>query len=227
LCRAVGGRASRGIEPEADAAAKYSIAEVRWFDLRDERNWEEDLLDDPLTDPQLTIARRELGCLGGEPGGEAWAEGTADMKVTIEKVRTLPPDLAGELMRASTAEGFTPLQWLQDDWETGRNQFSEPGEALFVARMAGRLVGICGLNRDPYVDGPGVGRLRRLYVLPGERRKGIGSRLVRRVLDGAREHFTSVHLRTLDDRSAQFFAELGFSKIEGAKVATHEIKLTG
>jgi 8-oxo-dGTP pyrophosphatase MutT (NUDIX family) len=115
LCRAVDGRASCGIEPEAEAAAQYSIAEVRWFDLRDERDWEDDLLDDPLTYPQLTIAWRELGYLGGEPGGDAWAEDEGNMKITIEEVRTLPPDLCEELMRASTVEGFTPLQWLLDE----------------------------------------------------------------------------------------------------------------
>lgn len=130
-------------------------------------------------------------------------------------------------MRASTAEGFTPVQWLRNDWETGRNRFSGPGEALYVARIEGRLVGICGLNRDPYADESDIGRLRRLYVLPGQRRKGIGSQLVRRVLDDAREHFTSVRLRTLDDRSARFFAALGFSKVGGVKAATHEMKLTG
>lgn len=63
LCRPIGGRASPGIEPEAEAADRYAITEVRWFDLRDESDWEADLVSDPFTYPQLTQARMELGYL--------------------------------------------------------------------------------------------------------------------------------------------------------------------
>jgi hypothetical protein len=37
-----------------------------------------------------------------------------------------------------------------------------PGEALFVARVGERVVGVCGLNVDPYTAEPRVGRVRHL-----------------------------------------------------------------
>lgn len=63
LCRPIGGSASPGIEPEPEAADRYSISEVRWFDLRDEGEWGAALVNDPFTYPQLRKARIELGYL--------------------------------------------------------------------------------------------------------------------------------------------------------------------
>jgi 8-oxo-dGTP pyrophosphatase MutT (NUDIX family) len=61
LCRPVSGTAAPGYEPEPDAAASYAITEVRWFDLSDERAWEEALRNDPITYPQLVKLREALG----------------------------------------------------------------------------------------------------------------------------------------------------------------------
>lgn len=63
LCRPIGGEPSPGYEPELEAAENYAITEVRWFDLWDESDWEDDLLEDPITYPQLVQARRKLGYL--------------------------------------------------------------------------------------------------------------------------------------------------------------------
>ena len=63
LCRPVGGHPFPGYEPEIEAAEYYAITEVRWFDLRDESHWEPDLLQDPVTYPQLVAARKKLGYL--------------------------------------------------------------------------------------------------------------------------------------------------------------------
>jgi N-acetylglutamate synthase-like GNAT family acetyltransferase len=136
-------------------------------------------------------------------------------EITISRVHTLPPDLDEELVPASVHEGFEPLQWLCADWEAGANRFSGPGEAFYVARVHGRLAGVCGMNRDPFVDDPTVGRLRRLYVLPEFRRRAVGRRLVERALREATEHFGVVRLRTTDARSAAFFEALGFIRVQG------------
>ena len=65
LCHPVSGEASPGHEPEPDAAAAYRISEVRWFDLRDETDWDEDLCQDPITYPQLIRLREFLGYPSG------------------------------------------------------------------------------------------------------------------------------------------------------------------
>jgi ADP-ribose pyrophosphatase YjhB (NUDIX family) len=61
ICIPVSGEASPGYEPEPEAAAHYSISEVRWFDLRNASDWEEELKDDPFTYPQLIALRSFLG----------------------------------------------------------------------------------------------------------------------------------------------------------------------
>jgi 8-oxo-dGTP pyrophosphatase MutT (NUDIX family) len=61
LCRPIAGVASPGYEPEPEAAAEYSITEVRWFDLRDEATWGEAIKHDPFTYPQLVSLREVLG----------------------------------------------------------------------------------------------------------------------------------------------------------------------
>jgi hypothetical protein len=61
LCSPLSGEASPGYEPEPEAAADYSISEVRWFDLQDIDQWEDKLKDDPFTFPQLIMLREYLG----------------------------------------------------------------------------------------------------------------------------------------------------------------------
>lgn len=61
ICHPVSGEASPGYEPEPEAAADYSISEVRWFDLGDESKWVDDLRQDPFTYPQLVQLRKVLG----------------------------------------------------------------------------------------------------------------------------------------------------------------------
>ena len=61
ICTPVSGEASPGHEPEPEAAASYSISEVKWFDLRDISEWEDELIKDPFTYPQLIQLRDVLG----------------------------------------------------------------------------------------------------------------------------------------------------------------------
>jgi N-acetylglutamate synthase-like GNAT family acetyltransferase len=145
--------------------------------------------------------------------------------IIIEQVLVLPSDLDQEVVPASVREGFEPITWLRDHWVSGENRFAEEGEAFYVARSEGRLVGVCGVNRDPHTTSDSVGRLRRLYVLPGIRRMGVGTLLVERAISDARSHFTVVRLRTLDEQSASFFEAIGFTQVENQEEATHEMPL--
>jgi hypothetical protein len=61
ICHPISGKASPGYEPAPEAAADYSISEVRWFDLRDESSWDDALFQDPYTYPQLVRLREVLG----------------------------------------------------------------------------------------------------------------------------------------------------------------------
>lgn len=145
-----------------------------------------------------------------------------DCHLEIEPAETLPADLEEEMLPAAAAEGFVALRWLWEDWLAGTNTFSESGEAFYVARCDGRLVGVCGLNVDPYAaDGATAGRLRRMYVLPPFRRRGVGRRLVEQAIQAGRRHFHSLRLRTLDEGASAFYEALGFDRVENVEGATH------
>ena len=74
-----------------------------------------------------------------------------------------------ELSRLASAEGHAFVARARAEWDSGVNRFDAQGEGLFMALMASAVVGLCGLNADPFVEGPMVGRLRHLYVAPSWR----------------------------------------------------------
>ena len=63
LCEANIGDASPGIEPEPEASSRYSIVEVKRFDMRNEAGWDPELITDPFTYAQLQWVRKKLGSL--------------------------------------------------------------------------------------------------------------------------------------------------------------------
>ena len=145
--------------------------------------------------------------------------------IIIQQVKELPTDFSNELLPASIREGFEPIMWLKDDWKSGKNKYNQFGEAFYIARFGNKLVGVCGVNRDPYSTDVSVCRLRRLYVLPSTRRIGVGRLIVEQAISIARNHFTTIRLRTLDDQSALFFKAVGFRETKNQKEATHEMRL--
>jgi GNAT superfamily N-acetyltransferase len=145
--------------------------------------------------------------------------------VRIDRVGTLPEGL-DLLVQASLEEGFGMVKRLKENWLSGSNTFSLEGEAYFEARRGVQLVGVAGLNRDPYHDNDKVGRVRHMYVLPSERRCGIGRMLVDAVLDHARGHFTVLQLRstTGDNGAVKFYESLGFEPVDGVETVTHRME---
>ena len=99
----------------------------------------------------------------------------SDQNLRIEHVDDLPVDFSN-LVALSLREDFYAMQRMRDDWGAGTNRFNRPGEILLEARAGARLVGICGLNRDPYAQSSEVGRVRHLYVDPEFRRRGMAWR---------------------------------------------------
>ena len=149
----------------------------------------------------------------------------------LSQIQQLPVGFES-LIQASRAEGFRFLERLREEWDSGENRFSNEGEALFVAHDvraldAPSLAGIGGVNRDPYVSDPSVGRIRRLYVAPQHRRQGVARALVLRVLTTAPEHFTRVRVNTDTPAADRFYLALGFLRLGADEMATHELILGG
>jgi GNAT superfamily N-acetyltransferase len=143
----------------------------------------------------------------------------------IEPVDELPAE-ADELAAIARAEGFGMLDRLIADWDDGSNRFDAPGELVLAAWRGTRLVGLGGLNVDPWA-GPHVGRVRRLFVHPDQRREGLGGRLLRAIGDAADAHgFDELRLRTNTERGAAFFESQGFERIDDPE-ATHARRCRG
>ena len=123
------------------------------------------------------------------------------------------------LAAESQTEGYDFLVRMREEWISGKNQFSKTNEVLYAALEEGVLVGVCGLNIDPYVTNTVVGRLRHLYVSVAQRRKGIAKALVLAVLK--ENVFPSVRLRTRNPSADIFYRSIGFSQVNDDPHATH------
>lgn len=142
--------------------------------------------------------------------------------------RTRRIDLAIEplvsLAAAAEHEGHRFIERLLAEWRDGSNCFALPGELFLGAFGGDRLIGVGGLNRDPYGSDAGVGRLRHLYVLRAHRRHGVGRLLIARLLGETTGRFHTIRLRTEAAAAARFYLACGF-RLSRAAHATHELAL--
>ena len=145
--------------------------------------------------------------------------------MVIRRLDQLPLDHFAPLLAESEASGFRFLRRVADEWQSGANRFSRPGEALFAAEIDGRLVGVCGLSIDPYLDDPRIGRVRNVYVMAEYRRHGIGRRLVEAAVSAARGRFDRLRLRGEAPGPARLYESLGFRPCQGIPDCTHILDL--
>ncbi|PDQ22149.1 GNAT family N-acetyltransferase [Mesorhizobium sanjuanii] len=128
------------------------------------------------------------------------------------------------LKEESRQEGYWMLVRLADGWASGRNIFRKRGEALFGAWHGDELVGVCGLNIDPYFNDRDQGRVRHLFVSALHRRNGVGRMLVETVINRAREYFAVLNTRAPKEAFG-FYEGLGFERLEGEEFVTHRMTL--
>jgi GNAT superfamily N-acetyltransferase len=143
--------------------------------------------------------------------------------VTIVRTTSLELNALQELREESSREGFEFLERLCKEWASGANRFEAPGEALFVAVADDHIVGMCGLNRDPYACCSCTGRVRRLYVAPAYRRRGVGQALLESVVTHARIHFSLLRVRT--EAADKFYTAHGFRRVDSEADVTHVLEL--
>src|SRR5271167_2071050 len=89
------------------------------------------------------------------------------------------------LVGESTRDGYHFLQRTIDDWYSGANKFDRPGEKLWGLFSGKALIGVGGLNIDPYSLTPKVGRVRHLYVRGAYRRAGHATLIMHKIMDEA------------------------------------------
>lgn len=147
-------------------------------------------------------------------------------KINITRVEELSHWNLDALFTESQQEGYRMVTKLLREYESGKNRFNQDGEVLYVATIQDEVVGVCGLNKDPYNDKEGIGRLRHLYVLSKYRNLGIAHQLLEQIKKMATS-FTVMTLRTSNPVADRFYTRNGFIKDEHTyRDSTHYILIS-
>ncbi|MBD3922960.1 GNAT family N-acetyltransferase [Paenibacillus sp. PR3] len=129
------------------------------------------------------------------------------------------------LLAESKSQGYRFIQKLIDEYESGDNQFNKQGESLYVAIIDGTVVGVGGLNIDPYLGRVDIGRVRHLYVRQDYRCHKVGTNLLEAIIEGAKKHFYIITLYTDNPAADQLYTKNGFEKTDQIYKASHVMTL--
>ncbi|CAK09910.1 GNAT family N-acetyltransferase [Rhizobium johnstonii] len=144
------------------------------------------------------------------------------MTIDIRRLRDrLLPEIA-DLESEARREGHRHVARLIDEWSTGDNRFEHHGEGLLGAYVGDALVGIGGMTVDSAMSG--ALRMRRFYIHPAMRGRGIGRMLALALLDHARSFCIVVTVHAGNDGAAKFWESLGFQP-HGRDGHTHLLAL--
>jgi GNAT superfamily N-acetyltransferase len=127
------------------------------------------------------------------------------------------PELT-DLASASRREGFRFVDRLIKGFENEENPFDKAGEALFAVFDQGKCVGIGGVNIDP-AGSAHIGRVRRVYVTPSHRGRGVGRLLMEYIEDWSCNHFAMLQLFTDTSEASDFYETLGYKRVMEDKVS--------
>jgi GNAT superfamily N-acetyltransferase len=123
-------------------------------------------------------------------------------------VSTELPHGFAALRAEAAAEGFIHIERLWDEWQSGANRFTRPGEQLIAAWSDSELAGVGGITHCHTL--PDALRMRRFYIRPAFRRHGIGRGLALTLLAGARPLGKDITLHAPYPASAAFWEAMGF-----------------
>lgn len=145
--------------------------------------------------------------------------------IHIIRISKLDEVLINHLIKESLSQGFGFVERLVRDYRSGMNCFDKSGEALFSALLQDVIIGIGGLNRDPYFNDPKIGRLRHLYIESAWRQHGVGRLLVNQIIHEASQHYQILTLRTDTTAADKFYQKLGFKTQPKWEHTTHHLQL--
>jgi GNAT superfamily N-acetyltransferase len=145
----------------------------------------------------------------------------------IRRIEQIEVGQFSELLIESLQQQQKFIKRLMDEYQHGINRFDRPGEILMAAYltdncgMKDRLIGICGLNIDPFLNDETVGRVRHLYVLSAYRRQKIARQLMAKIVEHAGNYFKLLTLRTDSVEADRFYRAVGFQPTTNIQQATH------
>ena len=136
--------------------------------------------------------------------------------MNVQRIQRLPE--ISHLADQSRREGFRFVERLIADFASNENRFDQSGEALFAVFDQQECVGIGGVSLDP-AGIARIGRVRRVYVAPSYRGRGVGRLLMTQIEAWSRDHFSSLQLFTDTDEASDFYEALGYEPLGEDKVS--------
>jgi GNAT superfamily N-acetyltransferase len=145
------------------------------------------------------------------------------MTITIKVLAEPPASELTLLADAAEREGYSHIRRLVEEWENGSNRFDKLGELLLGAFDGTSMVAIGGVTIES--SRPDWLRMRRFYVLPDFRGRGVARLLAGRLLTHARRYTPVITVHAGDARAALFWQAIGFRRSAG-DTYTHILDLT-
>ncbi|OAV54892.1 acetyltransferase [Rhizobium sp. WYCCWR10014] len=134
------------------------------------------------------------------------------MTIDIRRLSDRLPQEIADLESEARREGYRHVARLIDEWSIGDNRFEHYGERLLGAYVDEVLAGIGGMTVDSAISG--ALRMRRFYIRPAMRRRGIGRMLAMALLDHASSFLHRLTVHAGNDGAARFWESLGFQPHE-------------
>jgi GNAT superfamily N-acetyltransferase len=151
--------------------------------------------------------------------GAAGGHDPSGLSLRLVRITEALPEGFEVLRAAAEAEGHRHLSRLAADWAERPDMF----HALLAAHADGDLVGIGGITDEPEDAGEPAWRMRRLYVAPAARRRGVARSLANAL---TQEALGAVRLATVhagDADAARFWEAMGFEAVAG-RAWSHEVR---
>ena len=140
-------------------------------------------------------------------------------EVAIRGIRPADDPIVERVLIQVLAEfGATGAGFSDQDEELAAmsSAYADPRAAYFVAESGGEILGGAGVGPLPQAQ-PHVCELRKMYLLPAARGRGVGHRLLEACVQAAREiGYTECYLETLAqmDRARDLYERFGFLPLE-------------
>ena len=143
--------------------------------------------------------------------------------LSFHSVSHIPFEGFENLKLESIREGFRFLKRLETEWSNPGNPFTQQPAGLYTAWYGRELAGIGGITLDPFPLSQNLGRLRRIYIHPLHRRKGIGRSLIQFLLYTHPHSFGCIRLFSDSPAAQEFYEKLGFQPIQNVPHVSHQI----
>ncbi len=143
--------------------------------------------------------------------------------IQIVRIEDGLPEGFEALRREAAAEGFRHVERLAVGYASGAMRFDGEGEALFGAVVDGELAAVGGVTRDEENPGLDARRMRRLYVRPAYRRRGVGRALAGAMIQQAMAAAPLATVNAGTPDAPAFWEAMGFAPAHAGGRVTHAL----